>query len=391
MRTRDLEAALKLTPLFYDAALAPERWPAVLKLLCNEFGAATANFANYNFDAEGGAVVGAYSWPVDAPLLPRYLAFENLAAGDPRRAPGMRLPNRPLYRTQLVEDADWYGSLIYRQVYAPLGLDDTLGVYLVNETSRLALGLGFAREIGATRFDEQDAERLQLYIPHLRCATRVMTERIAETATASSLVGVLDQIDLAIVITDPLAEIRFANRAANRLLRAASGVRRAGRKLAALEPETNRRLREAIFVHATHPERTERSNVTVPREGIGLQVTICAPAAGLNDGGEVFGGPRAAIFLNDPLKSYESRTEQLQRLFGLTLAEAEIARRYAETSDLRTIAAEAGRSYETVRSHLKQVMQKVEVNRQADLVRVLVASAPPLRPLRLGDPRGQEL
>ena len=125
----------------------------------------------------------------DAPLLRRYLAFENLAAGDPRRVPGMRLPNRPLYRTQLVDDEAWYGSLIYRQVYAPPGLDDTLGAYLINQTSRLALGLGFARELGSERFDESDAERLQPYVPHLRCATRVMTQRIAEASTAASLIG----------------------------------------------------------------------------------------------------------------------------------------------------------------------------------------------------------
>ena len=85
------------------------------------------------------------------------------------------------------------------------------------------------------------------------------------------------------------------------------------------------------------------------------------------------------VFLNDPLKSYELRAEQLQRLFGLTMAEADVARRYVENSDLRAIASEAGRSYETVRGHLKQVMQKLEVNRQADLVRILAASAPPLR------------
>ena len=72
------------TPRWRPDALAVQ----VLGQLCAEFDAETANFANYNFDAEGGAVVGAYSWPVDQPLLPRYLAFENLAASDPRRVAG---------------------------------------------------------------------------------------------------------------------------------------------------------------------------------------------------------------------------------------------------------------------------------------------------------------
>ena len=108
-----------------------------------------------------------------------------------------------------------------------------------------------------------------------------MTERLAESATAASLVGALDELDLAVVITDALADIRFANQAAERLLAGGDRDRdRRGRKLAACDREADRALRDAIFAQAGEGVRTGRANVAIPRRvsGVGLQATICPPA-----------------------------------------------------------------------------------------------------------------
>ena len=260
-------------------------------------------------------------------------------------------------------------------------LDDTLGVYLINEGSGLALGLGFARKLGARPFDARDADRLQLYIPHLRCATRVMTERIAATSTAASLVDALHELDLALVVADPEARVLFANRSAETLLRDGRDVMTIDGKLSVHDRGSHQALRRAISTLAAQAGRALHLSVAIPRRtgDFGLQATVCAVAGSLAHGAAVFGGARTAIFINDPLKSYETPAEQMQRLYGLTTAEADVARRYAEVSDLRAIAEASGRSYETVRGHLKQVMGKVGVGRQADLVRVLAATAPPLR------------
>ena len=61
----------------------------------------------------------------------------------------------------------------------------------------------------------------------------------------------------------------------------------------------------------------------------------------------------------------------LRGLFGLTAAEADLAARIAGRERLSTIAAERGRSTNTVRARLKAVMAKTGSGRQAELAQLL--------------------
>jgi DNA-binding CsgD family transcriptional regulator len=215
-----------------------------------------------------------------------------------------------------------------------------------------------------------------------------MMRRFEENATSTALIDAFDEIELATITVDRFAGIRFANRSAKRPIDEGGVILDLDRKLAVCDPEANIRLRQEIFDLATlapGADGDHRAHFVLPREGssIGLQATVSPldGSAGLA-ASEVPPLTWAVVFLNDPLRSYETRAEQLQRLFGLTATEAEVARRFAEGGDLRGLAEDTGRTYETVRWQLKQVMSKVGVSRQSEPVRVLAASSPPIRPHR---------
>ena len=63
--------------------------------------------------------------------------------------------------------------------------------------------------------------------------------------------------------------------------------------------------------------------------------------------------------------------EVLQGLFDLTPAEARIARGIGLAQTIDALAAAQGLSRETIRSHLRQVLMKTGLNRQAELVSLL--------------------
>jgi hypothetical protein len=170
MQQSHLQAALRITPLFYDAVLDPPRWSHVLGLLATEFEASVVNlnFANYDFTSPDAAIFSTYFYPEDQEFTRRYLAFEDHVGGDPRLASWSHRLNKPLYRSQLANDTDWYASAIYREVFSTAGFDDNLAVILVDDATMLGLGLAIGRKIGARPFNDADADRLQLYIPHLR-------------------------------------------------------------------------------------------------------------------------------------------------------------------------------------------------------------------------------
>ncbi len=61
----------------------------------------------------------------------------------------------------------------------------------------------------------------------------------------------------------------------------------------------------------------------------------------------------------------------LTALFGLTRAEAELARQLLAGHELPAIAAASGRSVFTVRNLLARVMAKTETGRQSELIGLL--------------------
>jgi DNA-binding CsgD family transcriptional regulator len=64
----------------------------------------------------------------------------------------------------------------------------------------------------------------------------------------------------------------------------------------------------------------------------------------------------------------------LQRLFGLTAREASVLRIVVEGDDLQNVAVRLGIGIETVRSHVKHIMETTGARRQAELVRMVLSS-----------------
>jgi DNA-binding CsgD family transcriptional regulator len=79
----------------------------------------------------------------------------------------------------------------------------------------------------------------------------------------------------------------------------------------------------------------------------------------------------AAVFICDPDQVYEGDIEAMQRLFGLTDAEGRVMQIAGSGTPPRDIAATLGKSYETVRTHLKSVYRKTGVASQAELSRLV--------------------
>ena len=90
--------------------------------------------------------------------------------------------------------------------------------------------------------------------------------------------------------------------------------------------------------------------------------------------GEAFDGAAALLIIaHNEEKSSAPNQQQLQRLFGLSPAEARVALAVAAGKTLKTIASDFEVSRETVRSQLKMALAKTGVKRQLDLA-VLLAS-----------------
>lgn len=82
---------------------------------------------------------------------------------------------------------------------------------------------------------------------------------------------------------------------------------------------------------------------------------------------EIFPDCSAAIFVTS-IKPLSAPVELLQSVFGLTPAETEVARCIALGQSVDHISAHSGTSPNTVRSHLRRVLEKTQCSRQTQVV-----------------------
>ena len=85
------------------------------------------------------------------------------------------------------------------------------------------------------------------------------------------------------------------------------------------------------------------------------------------------------IFVTDPETMTTPETTFLQNQFGLTPAEAVLARELLSGDGIEAAATRAGIGVPTARTHLRRVLAKTGTSRQAELVRVILSADGRLR------------
>ena|SRR5258708_5993635 len=85
-------------------------------------------------------------------------------------------------------------------------------------------------------------------------------------------------------------------------------------------------------------------------------------------------GAAAVVFISDPEAAEEPQETLLQRLYGLSGAEAGVAALLIQGKTPQEIQEELAISRNTVKTQLKNIFEKTGTRRQAELVRLLLRS-----------------
>jgi DNA-binding CsgD family transcriptional regulator len=109
-----------------------------------------------------------------------------------------------------------------------------------------------------------------------------------------------------------------------------------------------------------------------------LTVILVAIHHGL-PGHSVDPGGLVALLIPEVEVGRQTSGHLLRDLYGLTQREADIAADLLQGHRVSDIARLRELSVNTVRTHLKRLLEKTGTTRQADLLRVLVASFPPVQ------------
>jgi DNA-binding CsgD family transcriptional regulator len=386
MKRKTRATADAVVNAIYDAALEPEGWAPCLAAIKDQFHCPSAIFF-----VEDTAHKQANFSLMEGLDKKRTLAYYSYYIfKDPNLKAKLGRPVGTVTASNfLMRDADWENQEYYwdfarhGRVFYQLGGTIASGPGLVG-----AVGLHRPKRAGG--FTRRDVSALQKIIVHVRRAYQIGRTLSARDATVAE---VLDRLPHAIFLVDAAGRAVLMNRHAERLLRAQDGIGLEDGRLVSRPVPGWPRL-ERVIHQATQTGQGEenhpgaaialgRPSGRAPYQA--LVTPLRVPASRLRLGATP---PRAAVFVTDPEARTLPPTDALMAWFRLTRAEARVALDLAEGRSPEEIAGARHTARGTVRAQLHAIYGKMDVARQSQLVKkVLALPHAPLEPET--EPRGR--
>ncbi|WP_372633517.1 helix-turn-helix transcriptional regulator [Alcanivorax jadensis] len=358
----------------YQASYQPEHWNVVISELCRRLGAKSGGIHVEDYHQNTRYMMACYGLPKVTELSYRL--------GVAKYDPVYQIQSqRPIGKASMVsrhDEARLTHPLYYRLIVKPNDLGYVAAISFFND-EHWHVGIGVHRSFNAQPFGEAELQLLDQLAPHFQRALLIQRQLHLQESRAQTLEYALSKVMLGTVIVDQDNTIRYRNDLADRLLDCHPALVQTQQGFKAYYPDDDERLREMLqrlrkapdgegwprdqAVGLRHPDRSHPLTVI----GVPCHETPHSRFGPAEPG-------LVALYLSDPGASFNASAEQLIQTFGLTRKEAGIAIALTNGLDLKEISAQKGVSLATVRTQLKSIFHKLGVNKQQDVIRILLAS-----------------
>ncbi|MEP7353830.1 MAG: helix-turn-helix transcriptional regulator [Acidobacteriota bacterium] len=205
-------------------------------------------------------------------------------------------------------------------------------------------------------------------VPHFQASIRLFAQQSKLTTERDAMMRYFDDLGHGVVLVSASSEVAAINSRAQAMLERGEGIGIEDRQLRALDAGCDKKLKRAIYLTGGQTER-KPERLRLKRKA--PMAPLLANLLPLGRPGESQIAPNSAtavIYLVDPQLPHEIDPAPLCELLSFTEAEARLACRLASGDSLAAAAAHLKVSINTVRSHLQKALSKAGVNRQAELV-----------------------
>jgi DNA-binding CsgD family transcriptional regulator len=179
---------------------------------------------------------------------------------------------------------------------------------------------------------------------------------------------ILDRLDRGVILLDRHRRVQDANALARRVLAAGNGMTIRGGRFVFLDPTVDDRLSRLIQALAGNPPDGARAMAAQIRHNRlpAYRVLVALVPADVDE-------RRVSLFvlIYGPREWRDISIEVLVEVYGLTRAQAEVARSLFTGQSVEQTATSLDLSRNTVRTHLKQIFSRCEVRSQRELLHLL--------------------
>lgn len=359
----------------HGAGLKPETWPEALDAISRCVGSPRA--VMYSVRPDDGSVLAFRSHNIDPAYGSRYLSYYHQV--DPWLECARHLDSGRLLRgTEIVPDTTMRQTEHYNDFLKPQDIRFLLTGLTGRTSTRLDI-LSVFHRVNQDDFDNGSVQIYEILIDHV--AQAISVERALDGARICSrgLGAALDSVPKAILLLNRSGAVVYANAAADRLLSAADGLSVSDGRLEATSPSARKSLDRLLRDAGDVPFRTrfKRRLTKVPRKSGGHPYVVrAAPIESTTDIADVNDlpeSPRLLVTVSDPEARHPApAVGELQVMYGLTPAEANVAVELSRGATLAEIAERQGIAVATARKYLRSVFDKTGTHRQAELIQRLV-------------------
>lgn len=277
---------------------------------------------------------------------------------------------------EIIDEKEWLNSQLYKVCMAPAGLHDSLGADM-HVPGELEARLRIARTRGAKAFDAGDRNLIKIILPHLERAILIHARLNKIESERALYAGAVEQLSVGSIILDENARLLNCNTMARQLLDKNDGLQLVNNSLRLSSKDASLELQAVIadvLVNQRQGAAAVAGAMRVQRPS-GLQdLGLVIRPVPINEWSEGESVPSVAVFISDPERASGAPIETITRLFGFTPSEANLAILLANGLSLDEASKQLSVSRNTARTHLRSIFAKTGVERQANLVRLILKS-----------------
>lgn len=277
----------------------------------------------------------------------------------------------------LISNSDYTRTEFFNEFAVPFEMPRMMTAIIQTAADRVegrVTGLTLTRR---TAFEDPDIELLQTLFPHLNRALEVSRRLQGAVQGEGILDSVFELLRTPAILVDHRARVLRTNKRAVKVLASSDALFVRGGCLRANMPDDTSRLETAC---ATAGRRAQKAGPPGETMRIGSSSSqgavqlIIFPITSMEKSSTRPDGACAIVLIDEPTVGPEPSTGLLRELYGLTVAEAEIAARIAMGDELAEIADARSSSLQTIQWFNKQILAKLACRSRSELVRRLTLS-----------------
>jgi DNA-binding CsgD family transcriptional regulator len=276
---------------------------------------------------------------------------------------------------ELIDRDELRRSEYYRKLMRPYNVEYQLGMYFC-EPKGWACHIGIMNGPERCNFGVSEKQFFLAFRPHLEYALQIYSD-LKRSELEKEIYGeTLDRLTIGTIILNAHGKVIEINRVAQKIVENSDGIQLLQNQILPTKPqdraELNRLIKDAIAsrAHIAMERYVGALRVESGTSSLGL-IVRAAPTTTWHQGES---SPCAILYLDDLGQRGLVQEQFVARLFGLTPSEAQLATLLANGFTLAEAASQLNIAENSARTYSKKIFAKTGVNRQTELVRLILKS-----------------